>query len=264
MAPRTLHPEIERADVLKGDPRWKWDTAGESGRPFVLWLITDGKGTLSAGPDSFELRTGDCLISPLWEPHHGRHDPDDRLTIYWVAFHFLSESGAQSVPDPLPKRYRRMGQWGFVRDLLQRAIASFNDGRTAEAHHWLNAVLIEIARVDDEDALRGVEREQRLAIQHIAAGIREQPGEPWLLDGLAGKLGVTPDHFIRVFRRFMSMTPREFIIRARVERACNLLRFSALSITEIAGELGFCDVHYFSRQFSARTGVSPSAFRKTG
>jgi AraC-like DNA-binding protein len=262
MKPDILHFSIDYADVLNGDPWWKWDSDGLATKMFVLWLITGGKGTLSAGKDFYNLRPGDCIVSPLWQPHHGRHNPGDRLIIYWVRFSFVNNSGSVVVPDPVPRRYRRIGQLGFLRDCFKRVIASFNAKRTSEAHCWLNSMFIEIADVDKEESLRGAEREQYLAVQAISEKIREEPGKPWLLGELSGCCDLSRDHFIRVFNHFTGQTPRDFIIRTRLEAACNFLRFSSLSVSEISDELGFCDVHYFSRLFSARMGISPLAFRK--
>ena len=60
------------------------------------------------------------------------------------------------------------------------------------------------------------------------------------------------------------MTPKEYLLRLRLEKAKQLLLYSALSIKEIASTLDFFDQYHFSRFFRTRTGYSPTAYRENG
>lgn len=256
--------KIEAADILQGDPHWNWDTGGYSGKPFLLWLIAEGKGTLEAGGDFFNLGPGDCIISPLWQPHRGRHNPEKRLTILWACFNYCSDAGKIIVPDPLPAKHRRVLQRDFICSLMQRMITAFKTSNQREARLWLSAVFCEIALADTQARLPGAQQRQNAALGALADAIKEQPHLPWNLTAISRRLALSPDHCVRIFKRFLGTTPHEFIIRCRLDAAGNLLLFSDLSISAIAEKLGFCDVHYFSRQFTARTGQSPLRFRKKG
>ena len=54
----------------------------------------------------------------------------------------------------------------------------------------------------------------------------------------------------------------EYVIKCRIERACFLLKYTNMSIAEIAAELNYKTVFYFSRQFKKITGIPPGAYRK--
>jgi transcriptional regulator GlxA family with amidase domain len=58
------------------------------------------------------------------------------------------------------------------------------------------------------------------------------------------------------------MTPNEFIIRTRIQRAQTLLAFSNHGVSQIASLLGYADAFCFSHQFKQRTGVSPTEYRR--
>jgi AraC-like DNA-binding protein len=259
-----LQPHIDGVGVLNKDPRWQWDTGGYAGHPFLVWLITAGNGSLSVGSESFELHPGVCLLTALWLPHHGRQDPDKPLGIHWIRFFYVNGTKKQAVPNPMPKMCRQIGQVSFLRELIQRAIEAFDAGNAAVANNWMSAVLQEITSVDIAEARQKAEGEYYGAIRAVAEKIKEEPSRPWRIGDLCRPFDMTPDHFIRVFKRIMGQTPGEFVLAARTEAACRLLRFSAMSITEISNDLGFCDVQHFSRQFAARVGVTPSAFKKKG
>ncbi len=81
---------------------------------------------------------------------------------------------------------------------------------------------------------------------------------------LAAQVGMHPTAFCRYFHRVLGMPPHTFGLVKRIERACLLLHFSALSIAQIAEATGFCDRYYFTRQFSELRGVSPATFRRQG
>ena len=57
---------------------------------------------------------------------------------------------------------------------------------------------------------------------------------------------------------------REYLCELRIEDAKTLLRYSSLSVTEIALSVGFCDSTYFASVFKRCVGVSPSEYRKRG
>ncbi len=68
-------------------------------------------------------------------------------------------------------------------------------------------------------------------------------------------------HFSRRFRALFGETPHRHLQRRRVERACALLRDSALPVTEVARAVGFESLGTFSRTFTAIVGRSPSRYR---
>jgi len=81
------------------------------------------------------------------------------------------------------------------------------------------------------------------------------------LQELAGSLYVSPDYFRHLFKKSLGESPLNYLIRRRLEFACELLNFTDLSVGEIAGKVGFDNVYYFSRIFRKRHGIPPSVYR---
>src|SRR5215207_2165991 len=73
--------------------------------------------------------------------------------------------------------------------------------------------------------------------------------------------GVSPFHFIRVFRATFGETPHRYLQRRRVERAMSLLRETDRSVTEISFEVGFTSLGTFSRTFAEIVGEPPTTYR---
>jgi len=89
-------------------------------------------------------------------------------------------------------------------------------------------------------------------------------GKPFRLKEYARHAGVSEAHLIREFRRMVGTTPAAYLAGARMERARQLLRYSRLSVKEIAEELCFRDQYYFSNAFKRCNGVSPKIYRSRG
>jgi len=82
------------------------------------------------------------------------------------------------------------------------------------------------------------------------------------LDAVAGQLGLSPFHFLRLFWRELRVTPHQYLIRARLARAAVLLLDTHASITEVAYAVGFADLSNFVRTFHREVGCTPLAFRR--
>lgn len=68
--------------------------------------------------------------------------------------------------------------------------------------------------------------------------------------------------FCILYNRFYKSSPIEDLLLARIEKAVSLLEYSHTSVTETAKLCGFSSVHYFSRKFKEKNGVSPSFYSK--
>lgn len=81
------------------------------------------------------------------------------------------------------------------------------------------------------------------------------------LDKLARQAHLSKYHLSRSFTQRMGMSIVQYTHRLRIEQACRQLRFTDLSITKIAADLGYNEIAYFTRCFSHQMGTSPSVYR---
>ncbi len=109
-------------------------------------------------------------------------------------------------------------------------------------------------RVPDREAPQY--RRIAAAIQHI----HDHYGEALTIGRLAQISRFSVAQFERHIQAIFGITPRQLIIKTRIEAATELLRGPA-SVASIASACGYADHSAFSRQFRAVVGVSPSEFR---
>ena len=92
--------------------------------------------------------------------------------------------------------------------------------------------------------------------------IRENYAEQLSLEGVAGQIHVSPKYLSRLFKDEMGSGFSEYLTQVRLEAAEKLLSGSALSVREIAVQVGYLDEKYFSRLFKKETGLKPTEFRR--
>lgn len=79
---------------------------------------------------------------------------------------------------------------------------------------------------------------------------------------LAAEACISPYHFVRVFKDAFGMTPIQYQAHLRLSEAKRLLLSTDMQISEISDRLGYSTPEYFSRQFAAKVGVSPSNYTR--
>ena len=79
---------------------------------------------------------------------------------------------------------------------------------------------------------------------------------------VAQECGLSSRHFSRAFRDSVGVSPHQWLIRQRVERAKGLLRNAQLSLADVAVASGFADQSHFTRFFTGIVGVSPGVWRR--
>lgn len=109
---------------------------------------------------------------------------------------------------------------------------------------------------DHEDGLSKVKLKQ--AIEYINTHLSENLS----LMAIAAELDMSQFYFCRLFKHSMGMTPHQYLIQQRIERAKQLLKQPKLTIASIAIKCGFANQSHLAKQFRQHTGLTPKQFRR--
>ena len=88
-------------------------------------------------------------------------------------------------------------------------------------------------------------------------------GQSLQIADAAGYASVSTDTLGRLVLEVFHMTPKQLLMKKRIDRACQLLEETSMSITDVAAACGYADHSAFSRQFRLATHVTPVQFRAT-
>ncbi len=83
------------------------------------------------------------------------------------------------------------------------------------------------------------------------------------IDEVAAISYLSTRQFTRIFMKSYKMSPKAYIIKLRLNHACQLMENKHMNLSEIALQSGFSDISFFSRQFKTKLGLTPKAYRKS-
>src|SRR5687767_15142036 len=92
--------------------------------------------------------------------------------------------------------------------------------------------------------------------------LRQSLGGTLGLADVAHHSGMSEYHFIRQFAALFGVTPHQYRLQARLERAKQLLAGGEHSVTEVCMAVGFSSLGSFSDLFTRRVGIAPREYRR--
>ena len=250
--------------------------------------------TLTSG--EIALRPGVCIWMRPGGYYAAEHDPEDRLGVTFLHFDLVKTVGARAprvvTRDLTPHAEvhhfedvvyvdslaRRVQELNRIADRAEPA-SSEKGGGTEKQHapphpaRQTAQVLLEgllrdmdagMFRADPTGPRGGTPRRHHEDMTRLASAISESPNNALPVAQMARQAGYSTDHFGRVFTSVIGMSPQTYVLQCKMARAKNLLRESGLTVKEVADALGYSDIFFFSRQFRAKTGFTPTEYRKGG
>jgi PAS domain S-box-containing protein len=79
---------------------------------------------------------------------------------------------------------------------------------------------------------------------------------------LARTVPLSISQFDRRFKRLFQLTPQQFLLRVRLNAACQMLTSTDRSVLQIALSTGFYDQSYFTKHFRRQMGMTPTSYRR--
>ena len=99
-------------------------------------------------------------------------------------------------------------------------------------------------------------------LHKIMNAILANPAEEHSLEAMAAVAGVTPSHFCRLFKKATGISPHQYVMKARLDRAQQMLVQTDLSLAALSEATGFTSQSHFSRAFRSWFGMAPSEYRQ--
>jgi len=239
-----------------------------------LVIIYDGKGLHTTGENNpVELSRGSIIVIPKGVYHQYLDEslslvniifetdllPLPLLDVYAIPYFNMIFKGNPESPEIFKITEDELQEVLSLSDKLEKELAECAPGCQFAATALFMQIVIFLAR-----AIGGkVEntRSPHIGISKTIEYFHKHFTEKISIEKLAESAGMSMSSLLRHFKRINGSSPKEYLLKLRVNYACELLDTTRLSIDEIAFKSGFNDSNYFSREFKKLTDTTPSKYR---
>lgn len=228
---------------------------------FMLFMLK-GKIRVAAGEVSATMTPGECIIFTPHVPFFFESLDGQELVYLWVHF---SGSASEELIRSCVLPVGCIMYVGIAENVVRTFQSMFQAFSKRDPFYQTDAIQILISLL----ALigRAVQNANRPSHNHMSRiepslrYIHEHFHEELSLQQLAEMEHLSVSHYRTVFTELIGVSPYEYILLQRINRACDLLRHTDLSVAEIAEVIGYNDQRYFSRLFKIKTGVTPMNYK---
>jgi len=233
---------------------------------YQLIYITQGEGVFESQSGGRQhIKEGSIII--LFPDEWHRYKPDERTgwNEYWVGFKGpiadqLVRNRFFSCQKPVIPIGFREDIVAFFNDICERTkteLTGYQPLISGEILHLLGS----IHAISKEQAWSGHRGYAESLVNKARVIFRENTGTAITVERVAEELGVSYSLFRKIFKKYTGISPGQYLIQLKIEKAKRLLSFPDKLIKEIAYDLGFESCFYFSKLFKEKTGFSPAKYR---
>lgn len=236
---------------------------------FLLHYVVSGKGTFRCMGKEYSLAAGDSFFIFPGELSSYASDEESPWLYRWIGFRgnqaeaILNQISISQHSPTVNTGSRK--QLPVLFHQIEAALRKANSNCDLQTGGYLRLLLAEYAlnravyHPEQRKPLSDAQRQVEQAIRWITL----QYSQPVSIDSMAQSLGYHRTHLSKIFKAHTGMSPMNFLLKIRMERAKLLLLQQDLTIENIASSVGFADPLYFSKQFKKWSGSSPTEFRQT-
>ncbi len=244
---------------------------GPNRRPsWVLHIVLEGKGTLEMGGRVYELQKNDAFLLPAGAEAWYEADQDDPWAYMWMGFAGIkADECAGNAGFSMRSPVRQVSCAEIIHGYIEQMMEA---SQSSQANEWRRNGLLMLAfaqlmedyrqQTGENGVLRrdGVAGSEyvRQSIEYMARCYNQRIK----IGDLAEHVGVNRSYLTVVFRRNVGLSPQEFLLKLRMERAAMMLQETTMPVGAVAEAVGYGDQLTFSKAFRRFYGKSPSMMRK--
>lgn len=231
----------------------------------IIIYCTEGYGWLEINKKRIEVSPSQFIAIPANTPHKYAANMDKPWTIYWI--HFKGETSAFIIDLILKNSENYKPYLSYNEDrikLFEDICFNLEKGYSGDALRYVNMIFSHfLSSLIYEDKFNHLEENaDSNIIEKTIKYMQDNINKVIRLDDLSAFANLSTSHFSAIFRAKTGYAPIEYFNQLKVQKACQYISFTTLSIKNIAISLGIDDQYYFSRMFSKLMGSSPNEYRK--
>lgn len=229
---------------------------------YLIHYISSGCGVYMTNKQSYPLHAGDLfLISPAQSASY-RADPLNPWEYSWVGFNGTDARRLITMAGFSKKEPVLHTENTEETSRLLRQIADASGNTAAADADMAGRLYLFLGHLIRMQGQRSAKDAQQTYVANALRFIQYNYANNIGVNDIAAYVGISRSQLYRAFLQDFGISPHTYLQKYRINEACSLLRNPKLSITEIAGSVGFNDPLYFSRVFKSIKNTTPSAYQK--
>jgi len=252
---------VQEAGYFRTKPLYY--TEREHLNSYLLVYTLSGKGILRYKNKTCILLPGQAFFIDCMEHQYYATDKQDLWEILWVHMNGATTRGyyeqyaklgnpvvTLAQDSPVPANMRDIIEIERNRDIRSELISS------KLLVQLLTDILLATNDLPDTGYILPA------YVKATMADMEKRFSERITLDELADKFSVNKFHLAKEFKKYTGSTPNEYLINVRINYAKEWLKYSDMTVAEIANQVGIDNVSHFINLFKNRIDKTPLAFRK--
>ena len=229
---------------------------------YLLHYVLSGRGRYQIDNRTFVLTAGDVFLALPETPIFYQADREEPWEYYWVGFDgpaarlLLAQTPFSRKNPVLHVAAGERLRQGLLDIYKARGSDYASAVRMAGYLQAAMGLLMTSVPHSGQEALADYARQ---GAQYLRQNYSRAIG----VEDLARHTGISRSYLYRAFQAEFGCSPSQYLTRYRLQRACQLLRHSQLTVSAVAASVGYEDPFYFSRVFRREKGVSPSEYRNS-
>ncbi len=231
-----------------------WDTPDLSAPYWRFYWNNDAGASVWLDGKEHSLTPSDIILIPP-NTHFSSACRGDPMHFY---IHFTASQPFSDIPPQII----RISPGAEIRGIIMEAVETVSLHKSGSVNISIAVLMLILYAFKSLPADFSMEKNMDSRILSAMKMIDENISKPPSNNVIAGRLSMSTNAFLRLFKVNAGMSPQLYSRTKRIEKACILLHYSDLDIKQIASETGFCDRFHFSRVFKKLRKVGPSEFRR--
>ncbi|MNC19177.1 HTH-type transcriptional regulator YesS [compost metagenome] len=231
---------------------------------YKIHYIHSGTGIYSTGGQTYKVEAGQgFLVFPEVLSYYCA-DKEEPWTYSWVAFNGLQVEQVlkQSALSETCPVFDAGHHDDYIRNCFIEMFKADEPGFNRELRLQGALYSFLAAILSPDRGSRSREDMQAHYIGRVIALIQQNYATNIHIETIAHTLGLNRKYLSKMFKQEMGITPQQYLIHFRMNRACELLQNPMLTIGEIASSVGYQDQLLFSKIFKRTLTVSPREYRQ--
>jgi AraC-like DNA-binding protein len=239
---------------------------GPAVRPqYVIHYIIDGEGSFTVNNKTYLLKKNQgFLICPGTVTYY-EADKDNPWSYMWIGFNGVKAETylnyANLNEENLIFEYSKDSTLkDYISEMLKLNEMDYSNELKIEGLlYFFMSKLVETRKdVFNQKAYKSAE----LYLEKSIEFIENNYSNNIKINDIASYIGINRSYLTHIFKKNINISPQDFLVNYKIDKACNLLQNTDLSIKVVAKSIGYSDPLTFSKIFKKVKGLSPKNYRE--